>query len=33
MNTLGSAGAGASFTAGDGEAYATPNAFKKKKKK
>jgi len=33
MNTLGSAGAGATFTAGDGEAYATPYAFKKKRKR
>jgi len=33
MNSLGSAGAGASFQAGDGDAYATPNAFGDDKKK
>ena len=33
MNTLASAGSGATFTAGDGEAYATPHAFKKKRKR
>jgi hypothetical protein len=31
-NTLGSAGAGTSFNAGDGMDYATPKAFKKKRK-
>ena len=31
-NTLGGAGAGASFNAGSGEGYMTPNAFKKKNK-
>ena len=31
-NSLGSAGTGASFNAGAGEGYMTPNAFKKKNK-
>ena len=33
MNSLGSAGAGASFQAGNSDAYATPNAFGDDKKK
>tara|TARA_R110002167_G_scaffold361434_1_gene579754 strand:- start:747 stop:1127 length:381 start_codon:yes stop_codon:yes gene_type:complete len=33
MNTLGSAGAGTSIKTGDSGAYATPYAFKKKRKK
>lgn len=32
-NSLGSAGAGSSFTPGEGMGYMTPFAFKKKRKK
>ena len=33
VNSLGARGSGATFTAGAGDAYATPFAFKKKRKK
>ena len=33
INSLGARGSGASFSAGDSGAYATPFAFKKKRKK
>jgi hypothetical protein len=33
MNEMNTTGTGASFNAGSGEGYMTPNAFKKKKKK
>lgn len=33
MNEMSTTGTGASFNAGAGEGYATPNAFKKKRKK